>query len=127
MDRIYWQNLEFELCGWVESELALEVLLLMPEVEAPVPEQTYQLRVLEGFSIVSPEPKNLIDNRSREMLFNQANTVLQKASLLKAVFQNPGVDFDDRMLSQLRSTREEVYKLTTNLIQAASRAAKETK
>jgi hypothetical protein len=123
--RIYWQNLEEEACGWVETDLCARIISQDPMFEVHIEKQTYDLRVLENFHIHAPTSRMLLDDHVRSSLFNSSDKVIQLTHNFKAHFQNPGVEFDSKGLRRLRNIREDINKTIDSIIKSASKNAKE--
>ncbi len=127
MKRIYWQNLEAESCGWVESDQAAEILELNPDFEVYVPKQTYDLRVLEGFNLHAPVTSLLLSEEDRENMFRRLDRLAQQVLNMRGYYQNAGVSMDDEVLNSMRHSRESIHKSLTSIIRETANKVKEVK
>ncbi len=85
-----WMHAESDTVGWCETEEALELMLDNCLVDH-IPEELFNQKVAEGYSVGEPAGIWIVDEATRKQAFEHIGELEAKLGSLKAIVQNKGV------------------------------------
>lgn len=114
--KIYWQNLDALSCGWFESELASKQFNNNQDFEIGIEQQTYDLRVLEGFYVIAPKEVQMLETCDVAHLHRIASNITKNASLFANSVSDESMTYSKDDFRRMRQLRENIYKQITKYI-----------